>query len=701
MKSFTKLFSLIVFAILFTNTVIHSQNFWQPTAPLGGIVNSIIRSPNGTLYAGSYGLGVYQSTDNGETWEQTSLTDAAVWCQAVDSGGTIYVGTVGTGVLKSSDGGSTWARAQVDWEPSTLDVRSIIIAKDGSILIGTWGNGAFRMKKGDSTWARVDSGLTNLNVISLCIRKDGRIYAGTDGPLFVSSDTCRSWSVDSSLSSPGINALTTDAQGNLWAATNGGLFRLADYDTSRWIHLGPNFSTIAVCVPDSGLVIASLLGGWLLRSTNGGSSWSQLARSSGLPGEDVKSILPNPITNDIFIATWGGGVYRSTDRGDSWHQVDLSCVNIESFLVDSAGTVLVGTDAAGVFRSTDGGTSWAENSLINSYVYSFGAMPNGKLILSANNGLYRSTDDGVTWNHLNADYWANLNYVRDWVFSKDGKVFGATGRGIYVSTDDGDTWSGPICPSSSAAGGAIAIDSNGTIYAAWDTLFESSDGGESWKPLWAGGVWIYTILSLSNGIILLGTATGVYRSIDSGNSWLLTGPGPQSSGPFFTVRSLKINSAGQIFAATYGGGVYVSKDSGLTWAEVNSGLPTGNIQSIGLSHTGKAYAATRGAGVFVAENATSIRVAEKPVASRYTLFQNYPNPFNPSTLISYQLSAASHVTLTIYDALGRKLETLVNERQTAGNHSVIFNGSYLPSGVYFYRLQVGTFSQSRKMVLVK
>ncbi len=699
MNTFTKSLPLIVFSILLTNGRVYSQNFWQPTAPVGGIVNSLVRAPDGALYAGSYGLGVYRSTDNGETWQQTSSTDTWVWCEAVDSSRRVFIGTVGAGVFKSSDGGSTWA--QVNWEPSAVNVRSIIIANDGSTIIGTWGNGAFRMKNGDSSWVQIYSGLTDLNVISLCATHDGRLYAGTDGPLFVSSDTGRSWSVDSSLTALGVNALTTDTQGTLWAATNGGLFHLADYDTSRWNPVGPNFMTNTVSVPDSTLILAGLMGGNMLRSTDGGSSWTQLTRSNGLPGEDVKSILFDPLTNDIFIATWGGGVYNSSDNGDSWHQVNLSCVNIESFLVDSAGTLLVGTDAAGVFRSTDGGSSWAENSLINSYVYSIGAIPDGKLILSANNGLYRSTDDGVTWNHLNADYWANLNYVWYWAFDKDGKILGATGRGIYVSTDDGDTWSGPICPTSAAARGAITIDSNGTIYAGWDTLFVSSDDGASWKPLWANQVWIYDILSLSNGTILLGTATGVYRSTDYGNSWSQTGPRFQSSGPFYTVRALEMNSAGQILAATYGGGVYVSKDSGVTWIDANSGLPSHNIQSVGISRKGQAYAATQNAGVFVAENATSIKGVENTIPSKYTLCQNYPNPFNPSTVISYQLPTASIVVLKVFDVLGRQVQTLVNERQSAGDHSVIFDAAKLPTGVYFYRLEAGTYHDTRKLLLLK
>jgi hypothetical protein len=86
---------------------------------------------------------------------------------------------------------------------------------------------------------------------------------------------------------------------------------------------------------------------------------------------------------------------------------------------------------------------------------------------------------------------------------------------------------------------------------------------------------------------------------------------------------------------------------------------------------------------------------------QFALEQNYPNPFNPSTTIRYQLPVASEVKLEVYDVLGKKIATLVNERQSAGSYQVVWNASGLSSGTYFYRLQAGTFTQTKKMILVK
>ena len=98
---------------------------------------------------------------------------------------------------------------------------------------------------------------------------------------------------------------------------------------------------------------------------------------------------------------------------------------------------------------------------------------------------------------------------------------------------------------------------------------------------------------------------------------------------------------------------------------------------------------------------TEVESESGNVPGTYTLSQNYPNPFNPSTTISYQLPAYSMVTIKVYDILGREVETLVNEEKEAGYYSIDFNGSDLPSGVYFYKLTAGNFISTRKMLLLK
>ena len=104
-----------------------------------------------------------------------------------------------------------------------------------------------------------------------------------------------------------------------------------------------------------------------------------------------------------------------------------------------------------------------------------------------------------------------------------------------------------------------------------------------------------------------------------------------------------------------------------------------------------------------------VSVENETQPSKFELSQNYPNPFNPSTTIKYSIPAVgdanfaspTNVRLTVYDALGREVATLVNQKQAPGNYSVQFNANNLPSGIYFYTLRAGDFTATKKMILMK
>jgi hypothetical protein len=85
----------------------------------------------------------------------------------------------------------------------------------------------------------------------------------------------------------------------------------------------------------------------------------------------------------------------------------------------------------------------------------------------------------------------------------------------------------------------------------------------------------------------------------------------------------------------------------------------------------------------------------------YTMSLNYPNPFNPSTMIGYQLPVNSYVNIRIYDVLGKEIKTLVSEYKSAGSYNVEWRPENIPSGVYFYRIQIGKYNEIRKMIFQK
>jgi len=87
--------------------------------------------------------------------------------------------------------------------------------------------------------------------------------------------------------------------------------------------------------------------------------------------------------------------------------------------------------------------------------------------------------------------------------------------------------------------------------------------------------------------------------------------------------------------------------------------------------------------------------------TEFSLSQNYPNPFNPTTSIQYTVGSLQFVTFKVYDVLGKEIATLINETKPAGAYEVEFNGTGLPSGIYFYRITAGSYSETRKMVLLR
>ncbi len=210
-------------------------------------------------------------------------------------------------------------------------------------------------------------------------------------------------------------------------------------------------------------------------------------------------------------------------------------------------------------------------------------------------------------------------------------------------------------------------------------------------------------------IVFAGLWGKVIRTTDGGQTWDSTG----LNGVTDAIRALAFdNFCGVLFAGGWkpsGSDVYVSADSGRNWVMLNpSTLP--GILSMTIAPTlipefNMLLLGTDGGGVVrINYPITNVPVEKQPL--RFALEQNFPNPFNPSTVIRYQLSVASDVTLRVYDILGRTVTTLVNDHEMSGLHSVTWSGvndqgASVSTGVYFYRLTAGGLSQTRRILLVR
>jgi len=142
--------------------------------------------------------------------------------------------------------------------------------------------------------------------------------------------------------------------------------------------------------------------------------------------------------------------------------------------------------------------------------------------------------------------------------------------------------------------------------------------------------------------------------------------------------------------------------AGPTAVSVNKGDKFDAITGIlGYTHTNYKLCPRNDSDLVGYVNITGVKNDKKEIPTAYKLNQNFPNPFNPSTIISYDLPKSGLVTLKIYNILGQQVRLLVNESQNAGTHQVSFNASTLTSGVYFYSISAGSFTQVKKMMLIK
>jgi hypothetical protein len=387
-------------------------------------------------------------------------------------------------------------------------------------------------------------------------------------------------------------------------------------------------------------------------------SYGQWVRC-GILGGDVYSLASSG--NNIYAGTSLKGVWRSTNNGLNWQQTELNYGTV--FAITTLGNnVFAGTYSynydCGVFISTNNGINWSLTSLNNITVTSLISLGN-IIFAGTGNGVYSTTNYGTNWAQT------SLNNVSVSTFTLQGNV-------IYAGTVNG--------------------------------VYRSSNNGLNW---------ILTALNFSNvqsltvcgNNVFAGTFSiggGVYLSTNNGNNWSLTTLINQD---IFSLAS----SGNNVFAGTGYNGVYLSTNNGTNWIEKNQGTNyTFNTVLSLLTTNNYIFAGTYDSSVWKRDISEIIEVknisSETP--NSFSLFQNYPNPFNPSTNIKYQITNNKLVILKVFDILGKEIATLVNEKQLPGTYEVQFPNVQsanvqLSSGVYFYKLSTGDFSEVKKMLFIK
>ena len=380
--------------------------------------------------------------------------------------------------------------------------------------------------------------------------------------------------------------------------------------------------------------------------------------------------------------------------------------SVYSLMVNSEDHILAGTFAKGIYKSTDLGNSWAESGLSGQWIRDFAINSSNEIFITSvgsqfGDGVYKSDDNGNTWTKVWDAISSGMNclYIDQQNVIYVGMNYYDSQGGIFRSEDGGNTWTN-IFELPANIYEIVKLNNGRILAASYGQIYFSDDNGVNWNSTSSGLVQA-TIsdiaLNPENEIFITTLGYGIYKSVDNGLTWIT------KMGAGWDFSCLKISSDGKIYAATQGNWLYESDDNGDNWFLVNGGLNDSKyILSLEITKSGFLFAGMDYYGIYKSANKVVTTLNEEnTVPSKFELMQNYPNPFNPSTSIEYSVPSNEYVLLKVYDVLGNEVNTLVNERQSAGNYEVNFDASNLVSGIYFYRLQSGSFIQTKKLMLLK
>jgi ligand-binding sensor domain-containing protein len=291
-------------------------------------IQALASTDAGTIYAGSFGQGVFVSHDQGNSWTamNTGLSDRFILCLTIDQQGVVYAGTVRGGVFRTKKDGVSWEL--INQGLKRVEVKSLLVHQR-SVYAGT-GRGVYQWHESDQTWVVIAQGLDQTLVSSLIMMKNQRLYAGTAGKGVLWLDTTKpgtaTWQqvddqfVDAKerLRNTHIRILTKNDDETLFVGTqDGGIFHSVDHGES-WQAFGrslPNDSIRGIVSLRSGVFVATGLG--VFTTDLPKSKW--VAVNTGLTERAIQAMIVTP-KGALFAGT-SAGAFRSQDRGGHWVNV--------------------------------------------------------------------------------------------------------------------------------------------------------------------------------------------------------------------------------------------------------------------------------------------------------------------------------------------------------------------------------------------
>ncbi|HMV46210.1 MAG TPA: Ig-like domain-containing protein, partial [Blastocatellia bacterium] len=413
---------------------------------LSTIFNSIVLR-NGSLIAGASGTTSvnksFRSLD-GDKWEPGQLFENVTSLVAL--GNNVYAATT-TGVYRSLDLGITWSPVNNGLPTNGGIARKVDrLAVLGSNLYAGSLSGVFISGNQGQNWTPITIGLTNTYVRSF-LESNSSLYLGTyGGSVFRLGSAIQSWNEgNGNLSSKAIYALTIKNGVYLAGTLGGGVYRSADQGAT-WLAANnglPPSPVIQSIVSGSRSLLTAVQEQGVYRLTDDSTNW--VALNNGLPNlpgsqQNPRNVNALGVNGATVLAATDGGVFRLGDVSGNWVAANLTR-RVSSLLVNGA-TAFAGTLDDGVYRSADDGRTWQSLSklgLSNLSVRALGLSANGaSLFAGTDAGIYRSDDGGGTWRAVNRDLPSNLVVTS---FQTSGaKLYAGSVYGVFLSEDNGENW---------------------------------------------------------------------------------------------------------------------------------------------------------------------------------------------------------------------------------------------------------------------
>jgi hypothetical protein len=402
--------------------------------------------------------------------------------------------------------------------------------------------------------------------------------------------------------------------------------------------------------------------------------WSE--RSSGVTSR-LNSVY---VEYDNSIICGDSGVVLISTSGLTWSRINglpsnINLENVGAYFSSNIGTILVAGNIGStsyVYKTSNSGVNWSvvfiqPNGHINNVWLDY----SGKAFIQGNPvggrwSLWKSTNFGSTFDSANMRLpqsasesgWSNSMYVN----SSGNKIwFGTNNNRIYYSSNFGTSWSAQQTDTVSNIYSIWFVGTDQKGYAGGTSTLVTTNGGSNWTAITTPGT--------GNVLGFSGQLSEWIKAYARGNSIYYT-ISPTSSFPYTHISPGGSYTHMNMPKSYSGGGQFICIRS------------DGGISRYGYDFVG-------------------INGISNEVPGGYSLMQNYPNPFNPATNIKFSIPVSGNVRLIVYDMLGKEVKTLVNENLKAGTYNADWDAAQFSSGVYFYRIEAGTFSAIRKMILVK